>query len=148
MVLLLYGGSLYAQEATVTSGADATGTGGTVSYSIGQVAYVTDTSSEGTVTQGVQQPYEIYAITGIENEKISLDFSVYPNPTTDILYLKVEDNEDVFYQLFDLKGRMVDSEKALMKDTRISMKEFEASTYFLKVMKGEQLVKTFKIIKN
>ena len=48
-----------AQQSPVSAGGDTKGTNGTVSYSIGQL--VDDTYSDGnnTVTQGVQQPYEV-----------------------------------------------------------------------------------------
>ncbi len=48
-----------AQQSSVAAGGDTKGTNGTVSYSIGQL--VDDTYSDGnnTVTQGVQQPYEV-----------------------------------------------------------------------------------------
>ena len=50
---------LFGQQAVVTAGAEATGTGGTVSYSVGQVVYQTHAGTNGSVAEGVQQPYEI-----------------------------------------------------------------------------------------
>lgn len=44
------------QESLNASGSEATGTGGTVSYSVGQVFYSTQTGSNGTLSEGVQQP--------------------------------------------------------------------------------------------
>ena len=55
--LLLGLGGLHAQESPTASGGEATGTGGTASYSVGQVVYTTNTDATGTVTQGVQQAY-------------------------------------------------------------------------------------------
>jgi hypothetical protein len=40
------------------AGGEATGSGGSVSYSVGQVVYTTNTGINGSVAQGVQQPYE------------------------------------------------------------------------------------------
>lgn len=48
-----------AQQATTATGGNASGSGGPVAYSVGQVVYTTNTSSNGSVAQGVQQPYEI-----------------------------------------------------------------------------------------
>jgi hypothetical protein len=82
---------LYAQEATVGGGGDATGNG-SFSYSIGQVFYFTIYGTDGTATQGVQQPYEISSTVGVtEYDAITLDFEIYPNPTTDYLTLNVND---------------------------------------------------------
>jgi len=51
---------LQAQEAIPASGGNVTGSGGTVSYSIGQVFYLMNSGATGSVLQGVQQPHEIF----------------------------------------------------------------------------------------
>lgn len=142
---------LQAQEATLTTGGEASGSGGTVSYSVGQVVYFTNTGTTGSVAQGVQQPYEISVVTGIPEAKdISLSVSAYPNPTSDYLNLKVEnyDNKNLSYQLFDINGKLLESKKIESNKTSIVMSNFVPATYFLKVTEGNKEVKTFKIIKN
>lgn len=47
----------YAQQAFVAAGGEATGAGGTASFSVGQVLDTAPTSVSGSVSQGVQQPY-------------------------------------------------------------------------------------------
>ena len=56
---LFFSIELQAQEIPIASGAVATGIGGSSSYTVGQVVYTTNTGSNGSVAQGVQQPYEI-----------------------------------------------------------------------------------------
>ena len=69
---LLCAGLTQAQESVNSTGGNATGSGGTVSYTIGQVGYTTNTGSNGSVAQGVQQAYEILTVGINENEpKIS-----------------------------------------------------------------------------
>ena len=89
--LLLGLGGLHAQDAVPATGGEATGTSGTASYSVGQVVYTTNTGTTGSVAQGVQQPYDISITVGINEMPISLEWSVYPNPTTGFLTVKVED---------------------------------------------------------
>ncbi|MDB9721158.1 hypothetical protein OAA67_04695 [Winogradskyella sp.] len=48
--------TMQAQEIILASGGNATGSGGSVSYSIGQVFYNTNTSTEGSIEEGVQIP--------------------------------------------------------------------------------------------
>ena len=61
---------IFAQKNTVASGSVAIGAGGTVSYSIGQTDFIAATGGGGRITQGVQQPYEIFVVTGIEKKDI------------------------------------------------------------------------------
>ena len=148
--LLLGLGGLHAQETVTTSGGDATGTGGTASYSVGQVVYTTATGTNGSVAQGVQQPYEISTTVGINETTIQLELSVYPNPTTNYLQLKVESEklENLNFQLIDLQGKVIENKKVTANSTTISMEALPKAIYFLNVTKDNQVVKTFKIIKN
>jgi len=141
---------LQAQEAIPASGGNASDRGGTVSYSVGQVVYTTNTGTNGSVAQGVQQPYEISVVSGIEKAKdINLICSAYPNPTTDFLTLNVKnyDNENLSYQLFDMSGKLIENKKLTSNETTITMENRVAAIYFLKVTDNQQEIKTFKIIK-
>jgi len=142
---------LHAQETISATGGNALGSSGSVSYSIGQVVYTTNTGSNGSVAQGVQQPYEISVVIGLEKAKgINLTCTAYPNPTTDFLTLKVEsyDKENLSYQLFDINGKLLASKILLENEATISMTNLVPATYFLKVNQGVKEVKTFKITKN
>lgn len=146
--LLLGLGGLHAQESPTSTGGEATGTGGTASYSIGQVVYTTNTGTNGSVAQGVQQVFEISTTLGINETSINLELSVYPNPTTNYLTLKVEKLENLTYQLIDLQGKIITNKKVTAKTSTIKMEDLPKAIYFLNVTKNNQLVKTFKIIKN
>jgi hypothetical protein len=142
---------LQAQESVNVSGGNATGSGGSVSYTIGQTFYTTNTGSNGSVAEGVQQPFEISVVIGIEEANgINLSVSAYPNPTTDYLQLKVEREklENLSYQLFDLNGKLLESKKIVSNETSIVMSNLVPATYFLKINQGNKEIKEFKIIKN
>jgi hypothetical protein len=141
---------MLAQEAIPATGGDVTESEGSVSYTIGQVLYITNTGTNGSVAEGVQQPYEISVVVGIEHAKdINLICKAYPNPSTDLLILEVESaaNEDLYFQLYDMMGKLLVSKKLLNIKTNISMANLAPSTYFLKVTDHQKVVKTFKIIK-
>ena len=105
---LLWAGFAQAQESANASGGDATGSGGTAAYSVGQVVYTTNTGASGTVSQGVQQAYEIFTV-GIKETELNISLSVFPNPTADNLTLQISDynNEKLSYQLFDMQGKQL-----------------------------------------
>jgi hypothetical protein len=152
VILLCFGMfGLQAQQVVTTSGGNASGSGGSASYSVGQVVYTTNGNSNGSVAQGVQQPYEIFIVTGIEEAKgISLEIMVYPNPATDFIKLKIEnyDVQNLRYQLYDINARLLQDNKIVGNETDIVMSNYVSATYFLKVTDNNKVVKTFKIIKN
>ena len=143
-----------AQNAVPATGGNASGSGGTVSYSVGQVVYTTNTGTNGSVAQGVQQPFEISIVMGLEEAKgIDLMVSVYPNPTTEYVKLKVDaltslSIQSMSYQLFDINGKLLENKALEGTETSIVMSNLVPATYFLKVTEGNKELKTFKIIKN
>ena len=142
---------LHAQEAVPATGGEASGTGGSASYSVGQTVYSTHTGTNGSVAEGVQQPFEISIVTEIEEAKnINLECTVYPNPTTEFLMLKVESYkaENLSYQLYDMNGKLLERRKLTGNETEIKMQHLVPAIYFLKVTNNNKEIKIFKIIKN
>ncbi len=111
------------------------GNGGSASYSVGQVIYITNTGINDIVVQGVQRPYEIIVESG-GGIDINLVLSVYPNPATDFLTLQMEDFEgqNLQFQLFDMSGRLTASERITGKNTDIMVGHFDSGVYTLKVI--------------
>ena len=146
-----FGSAIRAQNAIPASGGNAIGSGGSVSYTVGQVVYTKYTGTNGSVAQGVQQPYEISVITGLEEAKdISLEIVVYPNPAHDFVKLKIKNYkvENLRYQLYDINACLIKDNKVEGNETSISMQNLVPSVYFLKVTGNNKVIKTFKIIKN
>jgi hypothetical protein len=150
-LLLLFLFAAQAQEAVTASGGEATGTDGAVSYSVGQLVVSTNEGTDGSVAHGVQQPYEISIVVGIEEASgIDLILTAYPNPTKDLLKLKVEnfDLDDLTYYLFSMNGNLLESKKIIDRETSIQMSKYLRGTYILKIISKTNEVKTFSIIKN
>jgi hypothetical protein len=147
---LLWAGLAQAQESTNASGADATGSGGSVAYSVGQVVYTSSTGSTGTVGQGVQHAYEILTL-GINQTALDISLTAFPNPTADNLTLQISgyNKEKLTYQLFDMQGKLLSRGQIVAQQTQINMNGLSATTYFVYVLNQEnKQVQSFKIIKN
>jgi len=139
-----------AQNTITTTGGNVSASGGSVSYTVGQIANGTLSGANGIVTQGVQQPYEISVVTAIRNtEDINLKCIVYPNPTSGIAKLVFEspDFENLRIRLFDINGVLLQDKKVESRETELSLENLSSSVYFLKVIKNNQEVKVFKIVK-
>lgn len=151
--IILFGiglSGLNAQESVNTTGGDASGSGGSVSYSVGQVMYQTHTGANGSVAQGAQQPYEFSVLTAIEEAKgINLSVSAYPNPASNYMVLKIKDIElsDLSYRLYNTQGNTIQNEKINGSLTNIDMSNLMPAIYFVKVIQNKKNIITFKIIK-
>ncbi len=144
---------LQAQESIAAAGGESTGFGGTVSYTIGQMFYMTSVDNSTSIAEGVQQPFEISVSTGVDEPGINLNISAYPNPTLNYLHLEVDASvnrnyQTMQYQLFDANGRLIAMEKIVSDVTTIITSELSPATYFLKILGDREELKTFKVIKN
>ena len=139
---------IYAQQSIPASGADAAGSGGFSSYSVGQLVYTTNTGS-GSVSQGVQQAFEFQTLSNPELTTVNLSAVTYPNPTSDYVTLKISDSalDNLSYKLFDVTGKAMSNGNITNRDTQIAMQQLAIGIYILKVNRHNQELKTFKIIK-
>ena len=139
----------HAQTANPTAGGDVTGANGSSSYTIGQVVYTTIISDKGSSAQGVQHPYKVDIISGINEPTIQLEISAYPNPTTHWMNIQVKNlnNRQLAFQLFDITGKLIKQSIITQVNTAIPMQNLAAATYLLSVSEKNKVVKTFKIIK-
>ena len=84
---------LSAQETLSASGSNAAGSGGSSSYTVGQVFCATNLGTNGSISAGVQQPFEISTI--LDNQEImgvQISASVYPNPFANNIQLEIKDS--------------------------------------------------------
>jgi len=149
LFLIAMGSFANAQESLNATGGNAAGDGGTVAYSYGQLVYNTNTDSQGSIAQGVQQPFEISTILGNEQYSIHLSATIYPNPAVSSLTLAINDYnlDNLHYQLFDINGRLIRNENISNNATIVDMNQLQAAVYLLKVIEKNKEIKTFKVIK-
>jgi hypothetical protein len=97
------------QEALPVSGGEATGSGGSVSYSVGQVFYTTHSVTTGSVSQGVQHSFEFQTLSNPALTTVKVTAVTYPNPTSDYVILKISDSalNNLSYTLFDVTGKAI-----------------------------------------
>lgn len=151
ILLILFCSSIgFAQQDFVAAGGDGSGAGGSVSFSLGQTAVTEITGSNGTLSQGVQQPIEIYSL---PTAQFSIDYkiSLFPNPAINSITLLLDSAKDfsqLSYEMFDVTGKNLMRGKIATTETVINISDLATSTYFLNMVESGKVVKTFKIIKN
>lgn len=138
-----------AQQSPVTAGNVATGTGGSVSWSLGQVFASAQESNTANLNQGVQQPYEIFVVSSSE-EAAHLAVRVFPNPTLHQLTLQLDAQPEagMYCRLTDLQGRTVYQQEVTAINTDISADALTPGTYLLTIGLETKFLHTFKIIKH
>lgn len=143
---------LMAQSTVSASGGNGTGSSGSVSYTIGQVAYTNLSAESGSVSLGVQQP-NLFLTVGIEEMDITLSASLYPNPTNTSTSLQLESQHELAsngalaYNLFDLNGKLLQQHDINTVLTVIPMDHLTNGVYIIQVTRNNIEVKSFKVFK-
>lgn len=140
-----------AQSAIVPAGGTATGNGGSVTYTVGQIVDQRAVGGDKYMIEGVQQPYEIQTVGQNEYPGITLEAVVYPNPTHNTIQLRIS-NYDIpegglIAQLYDPHGKLLENHTISDAVSQFDLSSYASATYQLRVMNGKQLLKTFKIVK-
>ncbi len=149
LILLFCSLMVMGQESINTAGKEISSSSGTISYSVGQVVSDTHSTTAGTINEGVQQPSEMILST-IETIEASYNWiTTYPNPTNEKITLEIRKEKlDKFrFQLYDIKGNVLENKAIKNKQTKIMMNNLLSGTYLLKVIQNNQKIVTFKIIK-
>lgn len=114
----------------------------TIDYSVGENAISTVSNPTNCVTQGFLQPQLIIS-TGIVEVNKNNEVSVYPNPTTDFVFIKSA--EQVTWVVYDAMGKVI-----LIGDySKIETTQFALGVYYLEISnKKSDHKQTIKLIKN
>jgi len=140
---------LKAQSAVMATGANATGSNGSVSYSVGQAAYLVKGSNRE-VSEGVQQVFEITTLATNETVTSAEDgILLYPNPFKDYLYLDFTTNnyKGSEFQLFDAQGKLIKQDKIIQTKSEFNFSSLPSAMYIIRISQEGKNIKTFKIIK-
>lgn len=125
-----------------------------LSYTVGEVVIATGNSPDLILTQGFQQPDQEVNITSLDPVLGQADFSVYPNPTGDQLFLEMTSGaqQSLRIEFTDIQGRTVlqDPRRTFFVEepVRYSMGRLEAGIYLLHLRsESGRLIRTLRIQK-
>jgi hypothetical protein len=137
---------LISQNSVNAGGGDATGSGGSVAFSAGQVVYTSVSNSLIYVDQGVQQAYEVSQVS--VDESFIHQIEIYPNPADDVIQILTGEADDLKFELVDAFGKVISSGPLGQQMNSLNLKEFAPASYVLRIQDGMGKNTVFKIIKN
>lgn len=140
---------LSAQEVISSGGTHVTGTGFSLSWTIGETVIGTLSGGSCILTQGFHQTrLSASAVDVIPLCGISL--AVYPNPSVYVLHLWVEEGDfsQLKYSLLTLDGKTLLAKNITSSMNDIDMKPYSCGTYLLRVLwKTGKQAKTYRVVK-
>lgn len=132
------------------TGGDISGDDGSVSYSIGQVNYLTYNKNNTVISEGIQQPLiiSVKPIEIIEQVEV-LSMATYPNPTSNYFTIEASSytNRSLKYHLTDLNGNHIKEGRIEKPGATVDISRLAVAIYLLNITDNDQHIKTFRIIK-
>ena len=126
---------------------------GSLSFTVGELLVLGQTDSQGnTLGNGSTAGSTISTASILEPNAEVLNVKVYPNPTTDLVTVNIQDTKlsEVILEIKDINGKVLSTEKyaGITKNIGINTASWTIGIYFLHLKNNEnQEVGTYKIIK-
>jgi len=120
-----------------------------IEFTVGEVVIETFNSSSNYLTQGFHQTN--LKIESIQDKDISLEMSVYPNPSIDEITLFISNtNEEFLIIIYDALGKNIYKSNIKGKiEKRINVSKYSSGTYLLHLTNSRhRTIKTYKIQKH
>lgn len=149
VVLLLAPFSMSGQVSVNSSGGEAIGSNGSVSFSVGQVDYINFSSAQNMMSEGVQQPIELYTVK-IEELQEKVYLTLYPNPTTQNLWLQfdgaVHNRKKI--EVYSISGQKVKSLEIDESKPQLDVSDLANGTYIIRVYAHGTVLFTKRFVKS
>lgn len=137
--------SLVAQEVVATQGDSYSSGSGSVDFTIGEVVINTGTDGTNDITQGFHQTN--WHFLGVDEHSAAFEINIYPNPTSELMYIKTIEFKNAVFVLYDVNGKLVLNGLLDSELTEIKVATLLPGEYFLSILRGEQKLKTFNLLK-
>ena len=155
---MLIGTLSYAQsiapQSVNSGGTKMTQANGSLSFTVGELVVLSQTDSEGnTLGGGFTAGATLTTASIIETDATVLDVSVFPNPTSDLVNIRINHStiDQLIVSITDLQGKEVYNGKyaGVSNVIGINTASYATGTYMLTLKdKNNQVFGTYKIIKH
>jgi len=119
-----------------------------VSWSLGETAIRTLAAGGYIITQGFQQSK--LTITAIDDETdFPIGITAYPNPTSSHVFIRVNGEvRNLRYEVYTANGQRIEENLFDSNPQKIIVDHLAPGVYLIRIRLDNQLVKTFKVVKN
>lgn len=150
ILLLFLANFAYSQQCISTAGGSNSGENGSFSFTVGQIDYSNNSNSSGSLSEGVQQPFELFSMLDIPTHCIAdYTVSVYPNPASNFIAINIESSAtfDAQYFIYDTYGKLVDSDFLSSGVSFVKLDYLKSGLYNMFIFDSSHFINSFKIIK-
>lgn len=119
-----------------------------INWSIGESMIETFSGGHYQLTQGFHQSN--YIVTKVEElSESSINISVYPNPTSDFIFIDFTNSlvTESVLTIANINGKVLQIKTSMNNSEKLDFANYVSGVYFLNVKQNNKVVESFKIIK-
>lgn len=145
LFIIITANIVFAQEVISTQGDSYSNSSISLDFTIGELIVETGTEETNDITQGFHQTNWFYV--SLDDLSPIFDVNIFPNPTEDVLNIKIGNFEKVFYSVFNIQGKLLLNGVLVAEQTTIQVSPLPVGTYLLTLLNDSPNLKTFTLIK-
>lgn len=137
-----------------SSGVNMSQSNGSLSFTIGELVIVSQMDNQGNIlNNGFIAGAALSSLTIQEPNTDDLDFIIFPNPTTEVISIRINDDtiEKVIVTIKDSQGKEMYSERLtfISNTIRINTQSYASGAYLLYILNSKnKILGIYKILKN
>ena len=138
---------LIAQEVISSGGDFCKNTYGSVTYTIGEPAIESYSNTSNIITQGFNQT-KLTVTSTFTIPELNFTITAFPNPTQEFVIIKTTEFNDLYFQLFNETGQLIEKNKLNGTETLLTFNKYSSGNYLIKINSLQNKeIKNFKIVK-
>lgn len=145
LILLLITIFASAQEIVSTQGDSYSNASANIEFTIGEVVIDTGTDGTNDITQGFHQTN--WNFLGLEDHAPNFEATIFPNPTSEVLYISTSTFENVTYSLYNAQGKLILQDILSAEQTPVQVSPLAPGNYSIILNNETGNLKTFKLVK-
>lgn len=158
LIVFSFGASFsYAQsispQSVNSSGTSMSQSNGSLSFTVGELVVLSQTDSDGNTLGGGFTSGATISTASIQEPNVAvLNVRVYPNPTTDLLTVAIQETKLPYFEIeiTDMSGKVISKDKyaGISNNIGINSTSWNTGTYFLKLIgENAEVLGIYKIVK-
>ena len=152
MVLSVIGMAQSIRRTVISSGGNySSNASGALYANVGELQINTFSSVNNYLTEGFVQPFVQFPVIVPSHTLPSESVVIFPNPSSDIIYVSASENKEIELEIYDIQGRLLIKNESikLTKNTpySLSILELNSGVYFIKTYTTDGNNNTFRFVK-
>ncbi len=135
-----------AQEVVTTSGGSMSDNNILANWTIGEPITETYSNNNSIITSGINQPL-LKIISSVENIQNKIEFSIYPNPTSQIVTIKYSGQLPVIAKVLSINGQVFSNKQINETSSQFDFSTYAKGIYLIEITEQRGKSNTYRIVK-